>query len=258
MKKLSRGTCTNSNLPTITCSCIAPADPLFTMMKTSIQQIQQALHITADGKLGPQTLAAVAKSLDCSANWRAVQLTLSLQPDGICGPLSIAAIARDLGIYFCPTRAEIMSNRSIYGCAGDESQLINITPAYPLYYAGKPIRSLRIHKEIAAEVGEALEKILAHYGLTRIAALKLDQYDGCFNNRSVRGGSSTSMHAWGIALDFCAAENGNRMRADTALFAHADYDAWFDIWESVGARSFGRRNGRDYMHIEFISPLIGN
>lgn len=227
-------------------------------MKTSIKQIQQALDIAADGKLGPQTLAAIAEHLGCAAEWRDVQSELSLHPDGICGPLTLAAIARDLGLYFWPTRAEIMSKRSIYGRAGDESQLINIPPPYPLYYAGKAIRSLRVHKEIAAEVNEALEKVLEHYGQDRITELKLDQYDGCFNNRSVRGGSSRSMHAWGIALDFCASENGNKMRADTALFARPEYKAWFDCWESVGARSFGRRNGRDYMHIEFISPLRGN
>ena len=33
-------------------------------------------------------------------------------------------------------------------------------------------------------------------------------YDGCYNDRSVRGSSTTSLHAWAAAIDMNAAHNG--------------------------------------------------
>lgn len=35
----------------------------------------------------------------------------------------------------------------------------------------------------------------------------LETYDGCFNIRRSRGGGITSMHSWGLAVDFNAASN---------------------------------------------------
>lgn len=33
-------------------------------------------------------------------------------------------------------------------------------------------------------------------------------YDGCYNDRSVRGASTTSLHAWAVAIDMNADHNG--------------------------------------------------
>ncbi|HEV3223931.1 MAG TPA: M15 family metallopeptidase [Puia sp.] len=37
---------------------------------------------------------------------------------------------------------------------------------------------------------------------------EIKTYDGCYNDRSVRGSQSTSLHAWAAALDINAATNG--------------------------------------------------
>lgn len=227
-------------------------------MKTLITAIQSDLGITADGIAGPLTLAAIAADMDCPANWASVQEELNITADGIAGPKTITALARKMNLFFYPTKSEITSGKSIFGKAGDESQLVSIKPPYQLFYDGQPLSTIRVHREIADSVVEALTQVLEHYGADRIRSLKLDQYDGCYNNRTVRGGTATSMHAWGIAIDWCAAKNGNNMGPDQALFAGDEYIEWFNIWESVGARSFGRRNKRDYMHVEFISPTQGN
>jgi hypothetical protein len=36
---------------------------------------------------------------------------------------------------------------------------------------------------------------------------ELHTYDGCFNIRRMKGGNSLSVHSWGLAVDFNAAEN---------------------------------------------------
>lgn len=37
---------------------------------------------------------------------------------------------------------------------------------------------------------------------------EIKTYDGCYNDRLVRGASSTSLHAWAVAIDLNSATNG--------------------------------------------------
>ncbi len=187
---------------------------------------------------------------------RAIQRDVGTTADGIIGDKTLDAIMDRLGIeqdsWSIPSKTEVRSNKSVYGKAG-EVPLKAIVPPYTLYYSGAPVKTITVHELIAPLVLKALNKVLDAYGEAMIKELGLDIYDGCYNNRSVRGGSATSMHAWGIALDFNAERNGNHMGKDEALFAKAEYAAWWEAWESVGARSFGKANGRDYMHVEFVT-----
>ncbi len=194
-----------------------------------IKAIQRRIGTTTDGIIGPATLSALEEWLGIAALNPAVSATLGTTP----------------------TQAQVRSGRSIYGEPGDEGNLVTLSPPYPLYYAGARVKSIRVHKAIAGQVEAALREVLAHYGAERIHALGLDIYDGCYNNRAVRGGSATSMHAWGIALDFDAAHNGNNVRAPQARFSAPEYATWFDIWERYGAFSMGRETGRDWMHLQF-------
>lgn len=189
-------------------------------MKNDIKEIQTAIGVTADGIIGTKTLAALKDKL---------------------------GIKTDTSI---PYKSDIQSNKSIYGTAGSVP-LKRITPPYQLYYNSKPIETISVHELIADKVLTALNKVLEHYGEEAIHELKLDQYDGCYSDRNVTGGTSKSMHAWAIALDFCAAQNSYSMKTGTALFSKPEYTEWWNIWKSVGARSFGEDNGYDWMHIEF-------
>lgn len=186
-----------------------------------------------------------------------VQKKLGVTVDGIAGQKTWAAIANALGVNTTtvtgnlPTQAVVRSGNSIFGKAGDESNLVNITPAYQLYYCGKPVKTIRVHKAIADRVEAALKEILAHYGIEKIKALGLDQYSGSYNYRKSTGGSALSMHAWGIALDFAAEKNTYAMKKPQASLSHPDCEMWWKIWEKYGAVSLGRQCNYDWMHLQF-------
>lgn len=187
---------------------------------------------------------------------KAVQKKLGVTVDGIAGKNTWAAIAKALGVITpttsnMPTQAVVRSGVSIFGKPGDESNLVNIKPAYQLYYCGKPVKTIRVHKLIADRVEAALKEILAHYGIEKIKKLGLDQYSGSYNYRKSTGGSSLSMHAWGIALDFAAEKNTYAMKKPQASLSHPDCEMWWKIWEKHGAVSLGRELNIDWMHLQW-------
>ncbi len=187
---------------------------------------------------------------------KAIQRKVGVTADGIIGQKTIAAIAKALGVTTTissnlPTQAVVRKGTSIFGKAGDESNLVNIKPAYQLYYCGKPVKTIRVHKLIADRVQAALKEILAHYGIAEIKRLGLDQYSGSYNYRKSTGSSSLSMHAWGIALDFAAEKNTYAMKKPQASLSHPDCEMWWKIWEKHGAVSLGRELGYDWMHLQF-------
>lgn len=189
---------------------------------------------------------------------KAVQKKLGVTVDGIAGKKTWAAIAKALGISTAttsantlPTQAQVRKGTSIFGKAGDESNLVNIKPPYQLYYCGKPVKTIRVHKLIADRVQAALKEILAHYGLVKIKALGLDQYSGSYNYRKSTNGSSLSMHAWGIALDFAAEKNTYAMKKPQASLSKPECEMWWKIWEKHGAVSLGRQCNYDWMHLQF-------
>ncbi len=190
-------------------------------MKGDIRRIQQKLGVNADGIMGPQTLAAISRALDITPlpHW--------------------------------PTQAEVRRGNSMFGRPGNEGELVNITPAYPLLYEGAPVRSIRVHRLIARHVQDALAEVLAHYGHEEIQRLGLNIYGGSYAYRNTSKGNALSMHAWGIALDFSPAANAYTTRAPRATLSHPDCEAWWRIWENHGATSLGRERDYDWMHLQF-------
>lgn len=58
---------------------------------------------------------------------------------------------------------------------------------------------------------------------------ELKTWDGCFNIRKKKGGSSPSLHSWGLAIDVNAAWNGyNKPVTMSAAFANCFKAAGFD------------------------------
>lgn len=190
-------------------------------MNTRIRLIQQKLGITADGVMGPNTLGAICKAL------------------GISEPVQ------------WPLQSEVRRGNSMFGKPGDESNLVSIVPPYTLYYEGKALRSIRVHRAIASHVQDALREVLEHYGAEKIHALGFDRYSGSYNYRSTAAGRSLSMHAWGIALDFAAESNAYATKAPRASLSAPACAKWWEIWESHGAVSLGRARDYDWMHLQF-------
>jgi hypothetical protein len=170
--------------------------------------------------------------------------------------MTASKVAAALGINANPSdapghwpRDTTLEMESFYGLPG--TGLVRIIPPYALFYAGKKVDGITVHKKIADPVMRVLAKVLAHYGPERIEELRLNIYDGCYNNRPKRGGTSLSTHAYAAAIDWCAESNALRQDHNTALFARPDYVAWWQAWEAEGAVSLGRARDFDWMHVQF-------
>ena len=221
-------------------------------MKDTIKRIQKAVNVNPDGIFGKMTLSAVAERLDCSPALPSVQRAVGATVDSVLGIETVGKIAAALGLGW-PSQAEVRSGRSIFGKAGDESNLVSLEPPYPLYYEGTRVKTIRVHKLIANAVKSALEEVLDYYGVEKIHELGLDDYGGCFNYRKTASGASLSMHAWGIALDFAADKNTYAMKKPQASLSTPECAQWWKIWESYGATSLGRSKNYDWMHFQFAS-----
>ena len=221
-------------------------------MKTTIKRIQEHLGVAADGVVGPITIAAAADRLKVARTLLSIQREVGAVPDGVFGPETASKLFSALGLGW-PSQAEVRSGKSIFGKPGVESNLVSITPPYPLYFAGKQLKTIRVHKLIAKAVLTALEEVLDHYGIDEIKRLGLDKFDGAYNYRKSRGGSSLSMHAWGVALDWNAAKNAMNMKAGQASLSRPECRAWWNIWEKQGAVSLGRARNYDWMHVQFAT-----
>lgn len=185
---------------------------------------------------------------------RSIQQKIGVTPDGIIGPRTLNALAAALGVSVVPrwpTQQQVRSGQSIFGAPGQEENLTALRPPYTLYYEGKPLRTIRVHRLIAAHVQQALQEILRHYGSEDIHRLGLELYGGCYNLRPTAGGSSLSMHAWGIALDFSPDANAYRTKRPRASLSSPECEAWWHIWENHGAVSLGRERDYDWMHLQF-------
>jgi hypothetical protein len=131
--------------------------------------------------------------------------------------------------------------------------LTNVPCPWPLKIAWNLRQTrghLRVHEKVADSLAEVLERVHAHYGETEIERLGLNLFGGDYVARRMRGGTSMSMHSWGIAIDFDPANNQLKWGRDRARLAGADYADWWRIWEDEGWLSLGRARNYDWMHVQ--------
>jgi lysozyme family protein len=143
---------------------------------------------------------------------------------------------------------------SFYGEMG--ANQVKLVFPYPMLLAwdtNQAVHSTMCHEKIHDAALRALQRVLEHYGETKIRELHLDRFGGCLCVRKMRGGSAWSMHSWGIAFDFDSECNQCKWKHDRAAFAKPEYKPWFDLWEDEGAISLGRARDYDWMHIQFAS-----
>lgn len=178
---------------------------------------------------------------------KALQAKIGAEPDGFWGPKSIAAAQKHLKkLMPSPNpwpKTDQKSLTDFYGAAGDESKLVVLdVPGLGVKYDGKAVHSIRCHAKIAGPLKRVLER------LSKSHPEILAQYAGCFNNRTMRGGSLPSLHARGAAVDFAPDTNGNQ----TSWPVRATMP--FEVMEEFakeGAKAAGAFWGRDAMHMEF-------
>lgn len=91
----------------------------------------------------------------------------------------------------------------------ESANLVLVTPAFPIFFLGKPAR-MRVHKKCADAWMAWSEAVWKNAGQNKnvIREWGMDNYGGAYNYRVMRGGHVLSMHAYGCAVDFDAPRNG--------------------------------------------------
>jgi hypothetical protein len=149
----------------------------------------------------------------------------------------------------------------IFGRSGDESVLKSTTIPWTMKIAWEPSStrtSIKMHRSIADIMVAALEEIKG-LGMGFIKDHGLDLFGGDYNNRSVRGGTQTSDHAWGIALDLNPTVNGNKTlwvpgKQGSNGTKHMPTEA-IQIFQKYGFQ-VGFKTGagrRDMMHVSYVN-----
>jgi hypothetical protein len=175
----------------------------------------------------------------------AIQSKIGTTVDYFWGPKSIAACQKYLrALMPSPNpwpKSDQASLTKFYGAAGDESQLVSLPAPVPMFYEGKRIKTIRCHAKVAASLARALKDASDYAG--EVVAV----YDGCYNNRPMRGGSLPSLHARGAAIDFDA--NNNRNHVSWPVRAKMPFVV-MEAFAREGWLSAGAFWGRDAMHFQ--------
>ena len=140
---------------------------------------------------------------------------------------------------------------NFYGKVGQNQT--KLTTPYPLKLAWKPeitVRRITCHERVADSMDRVLRNILYHYGSDGIQQLKLDLWGGCLNVRKKRGGTTYSMHSWGIANDWDPLSNQLRTPWAQCSFSKPVYIDFLNAWILEGWNPLGLSWGRDSMHIQ--------
>lgn len=192
------------------------------------------------------------------------QRRVETDDDGFWGSLSTAACQDHLAGMMparFPTQAQVSRGRSIYGAHGEKGGYSpptkKITLPFPLHLYGNPdrlVRTLSPHEQCADSLLAVFER-LAEAFPTEAAKRKAGIlcYDGLYNPRTMRGGSSWSMHSWAIAIDLNAGENGNTTHWPTRASMPIEV---MECFAKEGWLSAGAFWSRDAMHFQATHHTI--
>ena len=143
-----------------------------------------------------------------------MQARIGVQPDGWWGPRSIAACKKHL-LAMMPVppvgpKASTKACTEFYGEAG-KVPIVRIKPPYRMFlYDGlEVIDGIQIHAKCAESLQSILESLLDIYPNAQLRhEAGIDRFFGSYVNRTQRGGTQPSKHAWAIAIDLDANRNG--------------------------------------------------
>jgi hypothetical protein len=178
-----------------------------------------------------------------------LQKYVGATPDGFWGPKSIAACQRHLRRLMPANNPWPSSDESslirFYGEPGDEDNLVSISLGgrwvVRTERGAKQVQTTRCHRLVA----DSLTRVFTE--LVRQGWNKTLDYDGCFNDRLMRGGTRKSTHAWGIAVDIDASNNGNLIHWPTRATMPIQV---MEVFAREGWMSAGAFWSRDAMHFQ--------
>jgi hypothetical protein len=207
-----------------------------------------------DGKSGARTLRAI----------KAFQIANGLAADGRVGPITSAALfpddATETTDAVAPVSAPSAANGSwpkqvdcmkFYGGVGLFQKKLELPfPVRLAWDKSVVVKRISVHEKVHDSAGRAFQKIANRYSEAERKDLGLDLYGGSLNVRLMRGGTSYSMHSWGIAIDFDPERNQLKWGRDKARLAQPDAADFWKFWEEEGWVSLGRSRNFDWMHIQ--------
>lgn len=212
-----------------------------------------------DGKLGPISVAAL----------KAFQSAKGIPASGTANEATVAALrlSATASVPSIPERAQISEKEtfqpsktvwprqpdvpSFFGAVGQNQTSIEIP--FDMWLAwdkGTRIKKITVHKRVAESAERAFQKIANTYSPAERKNIGIDLFGGSLNVRKMRGGSSYSMHSWGIAIDFDPERNQLKWGRDKARLAKPDAVSFWVAWESEGWLSLGRAKNYDWMHVQ--------
>ena len=260
------------------------------MRKDAIKLLQEQLNARGldagqpDGILGPRTYAALDRIDELPADWsrhrKAVGFIQILardrgieagKIDGYWGPQtefafdSLEELIRkgrepviwrpedleDINPNDWPNQKPEADLIRFYGEVGDNQARLDLPYPHRLSWnTSQTINRFSCHEKVHDSLGRVLNRVVDHYGMDEIRRLRLDLWGGCLNVRKKRGGTSWSMHSWGIAVDYDPVRNKLKWGRNRASFAKPEYDMWWRLWEEEGWVSLGRARNFDWMHVQ--------
>lgn len=135
-------------------------------------------------------------------------------------------------------------NFSQWPCEKDYMCLVEIPESLKPYMintaTGEPTNRIYVNEDIAPALVYAMDLIISR-GLQS----KVKSFDGCLNVRKVRGGSTLSAHAYGLAIDINAAGNG---LGEIPTISPELVDCFTDAGFTWGG-TFKRKDG---MHFSYV------
>lgn len=150
---------------------------------------------------------------------------------------------------------------SKFGSPGKEieSRLVSVPVPYPLrleWDTSTVVTKIRLHKLVADHAAAAFEAIAKSYSAADIERLRINWFSGSYAYRRVRGGTTWSKHAFGIAMDFYATANGLMTPWRDGAFSAPVYEPMVAAFEGQGFASLGKIMGRDGMHFEMAKGIV--
>lgn len=165
------------------------------------------------------------------------QKVVGVTPDGFWGEKSTEAAKSYLRSLMpkpnpWPSQDQA-SLRKFFGAPGDESQLVHVPlpDDVDVRYEGRKVSTITCHRKVADSLCRVLKEV------SKVMPGILLQFDGCYNNRSMRGGSLPSLHAFGAAIDFASDTNGNHQHWPSSASMPIEVMSCFarEGWLSAGA-----------------------
>lgn len=143
---------------------------------------------------------------------------------------------------------------AFYGPVGMNQALLTLPfPMVLSWDKSKIISRISLHEKVVDSAARVFDRIADAYPPADRRATGIDIFGGSLNVRKMRGGSSWSMHSWGIAIDFDPERNQLNWGRDhnpRPRLSYPDLELFWRLWESEGWVSLGRSRDYDWMHVQ--------